>query len=224
MDDKAYNDLKIRAVLMPESSRWPEPKFYQWQKLHQCSDEAFDRVARAHELLDAVDANPDLTPEGKAKERTKIAEKAVSDFRKSNTLENARTAVSQLQARWNAKIDEAIKPAADHGQAVTYGQIRGHIAGLDEKARLSFIDKHLNDDDAVVVSAVLTAPEFLSGLTPVEIGVIRSKLARRVLLPEVVEERDRVEKAMAVAERGWLRVATLIEERAGLRPVKARVA
>ena len=62
MDDKAYNDLKIRAVLMPESSRWPEPKFYQWQKLHQCSDEAFDRVARAHELLDAVDANPDLTP------------------------------------------------------------------------------------------------------------------------------------------------------------------
>ena len=68
--------------------------------------------------------------------------------------------MSQLQARWNAKIDEAIKPAADHGKAVTYGQIRGHIAGLDEKARLSFIDQHLNDDDAVVVSAVLTAPEF----------------------------------------------------------------
>ena len=54
--------------------------------------------------------------------------------------------------------------------------------------------------------------------------MIRSKLARRVLLPEVVEERDRIEKAMAVAERGWLRVATLIEERASLRPVKARVA
>ena len=200
MDDKAYNDLKIRAVLMPELARWPELKYYQWQKLHQVANEAHDRVSRACALLDEVDADRDLTPEGKIKKRAAIAERAVADFRKSTTLENARTAVSQLQARWNAKIDEAIKPAADYGQAVTYGQIRGHIAGLDEKARLAFVDKHLNDDDAVVVSAVLTAPEFLSGLTPVEIGVIRSKLARRTLDAEVFEERERVAAALAVAE------------------------
>ena len=132
--------------------------------------------------------------------------------------------MSQLQTRWNAKIDEAIKPAADHGQAVTYGQIRGHIAGLDAKARLAFIDKHLDDADGVVVSAVLTAPEFLSGLSVTEIGLVRDKLARRTFDAEIIAERERVAKAMAVAERGWLRAATLIEERGGLRPVKARAA
>jgi hypothetical protein len=132
--------------------------------------------------------------------------------------------VSQLQARWNAKIDEAIRPATDHGTAATYVQVRDYVRTLDEKARLAFVDKHIDDDDAVVTSAVLTAPSFLSGLTPVEIGVIRSKLARRTLDAEVFEERERVAAAMAVAERGWPRACTLIEERAGLRSPKVRAA
>ena len=217
MDDKAYEDLKLKVVLMPEATRWHEqPKVWHWTKLQECAAEAHQRVSRAYELLDAVDANPDLSPEGRIKARAKIAEKAVSDFRASNTLEKARTSVASQQAKWAEKVNEAIVPAADHGQAVMYGQIRGHIAGLDEKARLSFVDKHI--DDPMVISSVLTAPGFVSGLSDVELGVIRSKLAKRVLAPEIAEQQTLVEKALAVAERGWSRAQRLIEERAGLVP------
>ena len=167
----------------------------------------------------------DLSPEGKSQGRTQDRGEGGRRFPQVHLVgERAQLLCRSCRARWNAKIDEAIKPAADHGQAVTYGQIRGHIAGLDEKARLAFIDKHLDDADGVVVSAVLTAPEFLSGLTVTEIGLVRDKLARRTFDAEIIAERERVAKAMAVAERGWLRAATLIEERGGLRPVKARAA
>ena len=215
MEDKAYEDLKLKATLMPEATRWHAmPRVYHWEKLQECAAEVYQRVSHAYELIDAVDANPDLSPEGRIKARTKVAEKAISEFRASGALEKARTSVAAQQKRWSEKVNEAIVPPADHGQAVMYGQIRGHIAGLDEKARLAFIDK--NFDNRAVVSAVLLAPEFLSGLSPAEINLIRQKLARRTLAPEVAEQRDLVEKAMAVAERGWSRAQRLIEERAGL--------
>ena len=221
--NQSYEDLKLKVVLMPEGERWgAQPRVHHWLKLEECRSEAFDRVSRAYKALDEINADVNLSPAGKADKCRKVAEKAIAGFRESPALERARTSVASQQAKWAEKVNEAIVAPADPGQAMVYGQIRSHIAGLDENARLSFIDKHF--DDRAVVSAVLTGPEFLSGLTPVEIGVIRQKLAKRVLAPEVAEQRDLVEKALAVAERGWLRATSLIEERAGLRPVKVRAA
>lgn len=223
MEDKAYQDLKLKATLMPEATRWREmPVVDHWQKLQRVEAEAHDRVARAYAALDAINADGNLSEQGKADACRKLAEKAVADFRKSDTLERARASVSSIQERWSKKVDESIIAPADHGMAVTYAQIRDRVATMDVQSRLAFIDKNIGN--ATVVSAVLLAPAFVSGLSDVEINVIRQKLARRTLAPEIAEQQDLVAKALVVAERGWPRACSLIEEKAGLRPPKARAA
>jgi hypothetical protein len=214
MDDSAYKDLKVHMTIIPESHKWPPPDYTHWEKLHLVADEARSRVSKAFASLDEVDRNPDLTAEGKAKERVKLAERAVADFQKSNALENARAAVQRQQAYWANKIQQAITPATDNGTAVMYAQIRDRVSSMDEKSRLSFIDRHI--DNVAVVSAVLLAPEFLSGLSPVEVGVVKQKLAKRILSPETAEAKEMMEKAMAAAEKGWTRATEAIAERGGL--------
>lgn len=214
MQDKEYNKLKIHMTILPELHKWPPPDHAHWQRLHALADEARSRVTKAFTAMDEIDHNPDLTPEGKAKERFKLAEQAITNFHKSKALENARDAVERQQTYWANKIQQAIKPAADYGTAVTYAQIRDHVSSMDEKGRLSFIDKHM--DNPAVVSAVLSAPEFLSGLSAVEVGVVKHKLAKRVLSPEAAEAKDSTEKAMLAAERGWSRAVEVIAERGGL--------
>jgi hypothetical protein len=222
MDDKKFDDLKIHMTILPEAHKWPTPDYTHWEKLHSVANEARSRVAKAFAALDEVDRNPDLTAEGKAKERAKLAEQAITNFHKSNTLENAREAVERQQTYWANKIQQAITPAADYGTAVTYAQIRDRVSSMDEKSRLSFIDKHI--DDPAVVSAVLSAPEFLSGLSAVEIGVVKQKVAKRVLSPEAADAKTATEKALLAAEKGWARAVDVIAQRGGLQPSKAKAA
>ena len=214
MDDKKFDDLKIHMTILPEAHKWPAPDYTHWERLHAVANEARSRVAKAFAALDEIDHNPDLTAEGKAKERVKLAEKAVADFHKSNALENARAAVRRQQAHWANKIQQAIQPAGDHGTAVMYAQVRDRIANMEGKSRLAFIDKHI--DDPAVVSAVLSAPEFLSGLSAVEFAVVKQKVAKRILSAEASEAKDSTEKAMLAAERGWSRAIEAIAERGGL--------
>jgi hypothetical protein len=221
MDDKSFDELKLKMTIVPEQARWPEPKFTHWEKLHSVANEARSRVAKAYAALDEIDRNPDLTPEGKAKARAKLAEQVVADFCKSETLEKARSAVANQMQRWNAKVDEHIKPAEDPGTAATYMQIRDHLNDMKE-GRWAFIDKHISDP--VVVSAIFTGPAFLSGLSDVELGLIRQKIAQRVLSPEVAEAKAAAEKAMLAAEKGWARAVEVIAQRGGPQRVKAKAA
>ena len=73
-----------------------------------------------------------------------------------------------------------------------------------------------------LVSAVLTAPAFLSGLSDVELGVIRQKVEKRVLSAEVAEAKATTEKALLAAEKGWARAVDVIAQRGGLQPSKGQ--
>jgi hypothetical protein len=222
MDDKKFDDLKIRMTILPEAHKWPPPDYTHWERLHAVADEVRSRVAKAFAALDEIDHNPDLSPEGRIKGRAKLAEQAITNFQRSKTLEEARAAVERQQTYWAKKIEEVIKPATDHCAAAMYAQIRDRVSSIEAKSRLSFIDKHI--DDPAVVSAVLSAPEFLSGLSAVEIGVVKQKLAKRVLSPEIFEAKDLTEKALLAAEKGWARAVDVIAQRGGLQSSKAKAA
>jgi hypothetical protein len=68
--------------------------------------------------------------------------------------------------------------------------------------RLAFVERNLHD--ATLVSAILTAPAFLSGLSDTEVGVIRGKIEERVS-PEIVKARSDTAKALAETGQGWTR-------------------
>lgn len=102
MNDNDYNELKLRAQIVPEQSRWSAPEYVHWQKLHAAADEARDRVGQAFALMDAIDADADLSPEGKERQRKKAAVQALADFEASKTLDRARKTVAEVVDQWNA--------------------------------------------------------------------------------------------------------------------------
>jgi hypothetical protein len=34
MDDKAFDELKLRATIVPQQVKWPAPESVHWQRLH----------------------------------------------------------------------------------------------------------------------------------------------------------------------------------------------
>ena len=131
MKDDEFAQLKLAASICPQAEQWPT-QYTHWQKLGGAVAEARSRAGQTLAAMDVIDANADLTPEGKAKERARIAEKAINDFNKSDALQKARSAVEYMQARWAAKVDEVIKPAEDARTVALHAEIRGrgqHVEG-----------------------------------------------------------------------------------------------
>ena len=48
MDDKSFEDLKLRMTIVPGQARWPAPEYLHWQRLHEAADEARERVSKAY--------------------------------------------------------------------------------------------------------------------------------------------------------------------------------
>jgi hypothetical protein len=90
-------------------------------------------------------------------------------------------------------------------------QLGSHLAALKAGERLAFIDAHASE----VAAAVLTAPSFLSGLSPAELGVVKQQLEARAN-PEIAKAKVETLKALAELERGWRSAIRQNGERGGL--------
>jgi hypothetical protein len=90
-------------------------------------------------------------------------------------------------------------------------EIRSHLASLRSGDRLAFIDAHASE----VVDAVLSAPAFLSGLTPAELGIVKQRIAARTN-PELAAAKAATVTALAETERGCRNAANQIRTRGGL--------
>ena len=87
-----------------------------WQRLHAVADEARERVSNAYMLMDEIDRNADLSPEGKERQRRKMAAQAIAEFEASKTLVRAREAVELVVARHDA--EHGITPDTDEARNV----------------------------------------------------------------------------------------------------------
>jgi hypothetical protein len=76
---------------------------------------------------------------------------------------------------------------------------------------MAFIDAHATE----VAAAVLTAPAFLSGLSPTELGIVKGLIEARAN-PEIAAAKRATTRALSETEAGWRSAATQIRSRAGL--------
>jgi hypothetical protein len=104
MDNKAFDELKMRMAIVPQQARWPAPEFVHWQRLHAVADEARERVSNACAQMDEIDSNPDLSREEKERQRRKAWTQAIADFEASRTLARAREAVEVAVEARNATL------------------------------------------------------------------------------------------------------------------------
>jgi hypothetical protein len=214
MDDKAFNELKLRASIIPTQPEWPKPEVIHWMRLHECADKARDLVKLAHAAMDAVDANPDLSPQGKARQSRKVGAEAILALQNANDLERARKAVAHQMQQWQAKIGLALKPPADAPEAILHWEIRDRFVALrDERERMSFLERFAGD--AQIASALLTGPAGLTNLSDAERAMLKVKLESHTP-SEIIAARDATAKALQEVEAGWKRAQDVIGQRAGL--------
>ena len=116
MNDAELSELRLRATIVPQQVRWPAPEYLHWQKLHAVADEARGRVSKAYALMDEIDRNPDLSPEGKDRQRRQVAAQAIADFESSKTLARAREAIEFATAKLN--LDQHSSPEIAHDSEV----------------------------------------------------------------------------------------------------------
>ena len=105
MDDKSFEDLKLRMTIVPGQARWPAPEYLHWQRLHAAVDEARERVSQAYAQMDKIDRDAELSRDGKYRQRREAAAQAVADFEASKTLARAREAVKFAVAKDNIKAE-----------------------------------------------------------------------------------------------------------------------
>jgi hypothetical protein len=227
MDDKQFRILELKAAICPQQARWPAPneqvslmgdipkmRGVHWAKLHAVVEEARDRAANVWAAIDEIDADADLSSEGKARRRKQYAAQAIADCQKSTGLGEAKDAVQRQLDKWAKETGLEIKEPSNVGEAVMQAEVRAHLAAMKENHnRTSFLEKHVTDPR--VASAVLGAPSFLSGLTDQDIGLVQ-KLVEQHVAPEVARARDEVLKALSDAEAGWQTAINRIGQRAGL--------
>jgi hypothetical protein len=90
MDNKSFEELKMRMAIVPQQTRWPTPDSVPWQRLHAVGNEARERVSKACAQMDEIDRNRDLSREGKQLKRNEVAAKALAGFGLSKTLVRVR--------------------------------------------------------------------------------------------------------------------------------------
>jgi hypothetical protein len=134
----------------------------------------------------------------------------------SKTLARAREAVTYVMDQWKAKMGMVVKPASNISEATVHAQIRDRLAAMKD-GRMGFLEK--NASDPVVAAALLTAPQFISGLSDSELALVKRKVEQHVS-PKIAEARDATLKAMKETEAGWQSAIRKIAERAGL--IKSR--
>ena len=113
MDDKAFNELQLRATIVPQQVRWPAPDYLHWQRLHEAVNEARERVSKAYMQMDEIDRSADLSRDGKYRQRSKTAAQAIAGFEASKTLGRAREAVELVVAKYNFEQDVSPESVQD---------------------------------------------------------------------------------------------------------------
>ena len=94
---------------MPQQVRWPPPNLVHWERLHEVADEARERVIKAYMQMDEIYCNGDLSPEGKERQRRKVAAQAIEDFEASKALSKAHAAVDHVMAMSAGKVGLAVE-------------------------------------------------------------------------------------------------------------------
>jgi hypothetical protein len=105
--------------------------------------------------------------------------------------------------------------AKTHGGIVACGSQETCRRSKGAAERMSFLEKR--GDDPVVASALLEAPAFLSGLSDAEITLVRHKIEKKHLSPEIVEAKNKITSALDELERGHRAASSLVMQRVGLK-------
>ncbi len=169
-----------------------------------------DLALELEESIDEIEENPELSPIGKAERRRELFVEILGSFDDDELAKRIEFAERKIES---ARQLPEPPDAEDPNAIAVAGEIRRHVAGMDRSERFSFFREHAGDRQ--VVSALLNAPPYLSGLESSEVDAFR-EIALEALHPERVTRIDLLERTIDGARRARRNAERMMAERAGL--------
>jgi hypothetical protein len=226
MEDSEFHALRLRASICPSmETGWDKPETSHWIALHKAANEMRGMVSKNLAALDAVERDKALSPEGKKTKKQEIIEQALDALKKPASLTKAREAVETQLQKWQDAVAANLKPPADAAEVQIHAEIRERVGGMKEaRDRMSFLQK--NAGAPTITAALLSAPVFLSNLSESELALLRYETEKKYLGQEVVESKQKTEKALAEVERSLRAAQAMIRKNAApaMAAAPARVA
>lgn len=199
---------------------------------HQESQDAKWLANRHQEVLLAVarsftgaaariDADPDLSDEGKARRRQQLAEQTMKDIEAESA--KLRALIAQKRDLAHKELAEAVRPAGESDgdrivRELRLQNIQRHLLAMDGQGLLSQFAQAVKTGDAMIYDAVTTIPEFIlrdKGFASETLAAARREWASRVA-PAAARGVEDGDTMAQLAEQNFNEAARAIREFAGL--------
>jgi len=212
---RRLTDIEIAGRIVPTILRWPAglAKTIAWDRLRECVDALRGLVFMANASCVEAEQDQDLSPEGIIRRRTQIGQQALAELADFKPLQIAEKAVANNLAFLEQRMVELpTKPTTNSVEFLMEQEIRRYLN--EQKSPANFVLKSMSDQR--LISAVLTAPPYLSGLSDTQWNMVRER-ARAALHPEQAEMQEWLNKALAEVREGTAAAKRILLERCEMR-------
>jgi hypothetical protein len=211
---KRLTDIEIAGRIVPAMLRWPAniAKTVAWDRLRECVDALRGLLFVVNANCLEAEQDQDLSPEGIIRRRSQIGQQALTELADFKPFQVAEKAVANNLAFLEERMVELPKPTTNSVEFLMEQEIRAYLN--QEKSPINVVLKSMSDQR--LVSAVLTAPPYLSGLSDTQWNMVRER-ARAALHPEQAEMQEWLKKALAEVREGMAAAKRILLERCEMR-------
>ena len=200
------------ATIGAKSTRWPDSPALQWVSMRQVIADCRDAVAGVGDVIDTTKADGDLTDQAKSRRISRAALDAIDRLDALPSMERAERLVGDfLQGQRERRPTRIVPPSTPHDVQVA-AELRAWVA----RQKSSFDTALKLATDTVAMSAILTAPGFLSGLSDEATNAVRAA-AEQAIDPDAVQIRKLNEDAIAECRTTIVQTKSRIGQIANLR-------
>jgi hypothetical protein len=224
---KQLTDTEIAMRIVPTRLRWPSPetaKTIAWDRLREAVDLLHGLVRAVDNNCQQAEQDIDLSPEGIARRRTELGRQALTELANFKPLQIAEKAALENLDYLEKKMVDLPQPPTNVADVALAQEIRQYVRG--QKSPIDFAAKSMSDPR--VLSAILNAPAFLSGLGDTEWNMVRER-ARTAMHPEqaqmqkwLMKARDELREGVAATKRMLLERCEMGEEKPIREPLSVK--
>jgi hypothetical protein len=210
---RQLTDATISAVICPQMSRWPTSGGeHSWLRMKDAVMEMHGLARALEDQCSGVESDPDLNAGAVSRRTAELGKRAIGELAEFSALQKAQKAFENNLSQLEQKMKELPVQANDAPSVLRQQEIRAWISR--QRSPIDAAVKGLNDPR--IVSAILSAPHFLSNLSQAEHDLIASR-CREALFPAQIAMKTQLTKAFGELNEGVSAAKRLLLERTGCR-------
>ena len=212
---KQLTETEIAMRIVPTMVRWPAPevaKTVAWDKLREAGGSLRGLATAVDAGCREAEQNANLSSDGIARRRHAIGRQALSELKNFKPFQSAESWTLDNIKLLEEKMTGLPQPPTAIADVMLAQEIREYIRR--QKSRIDVAMRGISDP--VMLRAILTAPACLSGLSDVELNVVRER-ARTTLHPEQAQMQQSLTKALDEVREGVAATKRMLLERCEMR-------